>query len=279
VETLPVKALTSARTRRSLFRLTAAAAANIPLSGLAGRSAFAGERRDDDRRRKDRDDRDSDRKYDGTGPNCLLSGTRIATPFGEKPVQELRIGDQVHTHNGPQPIKWIGYNKYGKMAGKPWVENVLPIRAARFAIDDHTPHRDLYLSPAHCVFIDNVLIPVAHLVNDVTITPQMPSDLNTIEYYHIEFEAHEVIYAEGAAVESYLGSDRESFSNFVQFERLYGGECHSNKTPFAPIVGYYGGRDEAKALLRSIVSCVVDVRDPIQTAWDRIAERAGKLRV
>jgi hypothetical protein len=106
----------------------------------------------------------------------------------------------------------------------------------------------------------------------------MPSDLNTIKYYHIEFEAHQVIYAEGAAVESYLGSDRESFSNFVQFERLYGGECHSNKTPFAPIVGYYGGRDEAKAFLRSIVSCVVDVRDPIQTAWDRIAHSLKPLR-
>ena len=30
----------------------------------------------------------------------------------------------------------------------------MPIRVARFAIDDHTPHRDLYLSPLHCIFFN-----------------------------------------------------------------------------------------------------------------------------
>jgi hypothetical protein len=43
----------------------------------------------------------------------------------------------------------------------------MPIRVARFAIDDHTPYRDLSL--AHCVFIDEALIPVMYLINEASI--------------------------------------------------------------------------------------------------------------
>lgn len=206
--------------------------------------------------------------------NCLLRGTRISTALGERPVEDLKIGDQVLTLNGFQSIKWVGYRKFKKAAGKDWVESVKPIRVARFAIDERTPRRDLYLSPGHSIFIDNVLIPVEYLVNDRTIAPGALPDLDTIEYYHLEFEAHEVFHAEGMPVESYRGCNREGFSNFVQFERLYGVECPSEKEPFAPIMGYHGGRDEAKALVRTLVSGFVDIRDPIQVAWDRIAARA-----
>jgi hypothetical protein len=36
----------------------------------------------------------------------------------------------------------------------------MPIRVARFAIDDHTPHCDLYLSQHHDIFVDEALIPL-----------------------------------------------------------------------------------------------------------------------
>ena len=41
-----------------------------------------------------------------------------------------------------------------------------------------------------------------------------------------------------------------------------------------PQVHYVGGRDEIIGLARSIVSHVIDVRDPIQVAWDQVAARA-----
>jgi hypothetical protein len=207
--------------------------------------------------------------------NCFLKGTRIATPLGDLPVQKLQIGDEVHTHDGVKPIRWIGYNKFEKSEGNIWDKGVMPIRVARFAIDNRTPRRDLYLSPAHCLYIDGFLIPVVHLINESSITTHMPSSVNVIEYYHIEFDAHEVIYAEGIPVESYLPTKRQNFSNFVEYEQLHGIESQSNKTPFAPRVGYYGGRDELKGLCRYLISNVVDVRDPIQVAWDRIAARAA----
>jgi hypothetical protein len=59
----------------------------------------------------------------------------------------------------------------------------------------------------------------------------------------------------------------------------YGAEHQSKMTPFAPMLGYNNGLKELKGLVRSIVSNVVDVRDPIQVAYDRIANRAAAMLV
>ena len=157
----------------------------------------------------------------------------------------------------------------------------MPIRVGRFAIDDQTPYRDLYLSPLHCVFFNEALIPVMYLINETSIAPGSPSEMSALEYYHVELDTHEVIYAEGVLVESFLydGSNRESFSNFIQYERLYGAERQSKMTPFAPILRYRGRRQELKGLVRSLISNVVDVRDPIQIAYDQLAKRAEAMLV
>src|SRR6266403_489386 len=91
-----------------------------------------------------------------------------------------------------------------------------------------------------------------------------PSDMSVIEYYHIELDTHEVIYSEGALVESFFDGDseREHFSNFVQYERLYGAERQPKMTPFAPIHGYFNRREKIEGVARSLISNVVDVRDP-----------------
>jgi hypothetical protein len=151
-------------------------------------------------------------------------------------------------------------------------------RRAR-CIGDRAPHRDLYLSPEHCVFFNEALIPVRYLVNGTTITPATPAGMTAIEYYHIEFETHELVYAEGALVESFREetSERENFANFVQYERLYGRERQHRMTPFAPVHRYRNRRQKVAGLARSIVSNVVDVRDPIQVAHDQLARRAETL--
>ncbi len=155
----------------------------------------------------------------------------------------------------------------------------MPIRVARFAIDDHSPHSDLYLSPLHCIFFNEALIPAKYLINGTSVAQGVPSDTSAIEYYHIDLGTHEVLYAEGALVESFFDGDseREHFSNFVQYERLYGAEPRPRMTPFAPILGYRNRRQRIQGLARSLISNVVDLRDPIQIAHAQIARRAEAI--
>jgi len=255
-----MKRLRHIGTRRQLFKVIAAGAASVPFLALPKKAA----------------------SQVGPTPSsnprarCLLKGTKISTPLGDRPVQELQIGDEVQTLAGRKSIKWIGYNKFTKEEGRAWQDGVMPIRVARFAIDDHSPHSDLYLSPLHCVFVNEALIPVKYLINGTSVVQDAPSDMSVIEYYHIDLDTHEVIYAEGALVESFFDGDseREHFSNFVEYGHLYGAGHRSKMTPFAPILGYRNRREKIEGVARSLMSNLVDLRDPIQIAHDQIARRA-----
>ena len=289
------------RTRRQLLRLTAVSAASFPFLALAQKTASAhpddnpgnhwGWDNQGGNSQGSNSQGSSGPSSSGpssSGPSsssrvgnnsCFLKGTKISTPSGDRLVQELRIGDEVQTLAGRKAIKWIGYNKFTKEEGRAWQDSIMPIRVGRFAIDDQTPCRDLYISPLHCVFFNEALIPVMYLVNEASIAQDTPSAMSALEYYHVELDTHEVIYAEGALVESYDGWNRENFSNFVQYERLYGRERQSEMTPPAPILRYRGRRQELKGLIRSLISNVVDVRDPIQIAYDQLAQRAEAMLV
>ncbi|WP_311785198.1 Hint domain-containing protein [Ferirhizobium litorale] len=207
---------------------------------------------------------------------CFLRGTAIRTPQGETPIENLQIGDLVETVNGSaQPVRWIGRRTY-KRSGPSWHESMLPVRIARHAIDDQTPHRDLYLSPYHALLVDGVLVRVKDLVNGVTVAPALPDDRSSIEYFHLVLDTHEIILAEGAPAETFRIADNnhESFDNFVEFERLYPAEQQPTMEAFAPTVGYGGGgREHLKALIRFGVRRFVRRPDPVEDAYDRIAAR------
>ena len=140
--------------------------------------------------------------------------------------------------------------------------------------------------PNHALFIDGVLIPAIYLVNGTSIVQAMPEGVEEIEYFHIELETHEVIFAEGAAAETLLVMKdretfadliREKFDNFAERKRLYGINGGPPMTPCAPRVCYNGRRSELKALLRRAVSPLVDMRDAIQLVHDRIAVQAPEI--
>jgi hypothetical protein len=102
------------------------------------------------------------------------------------------------------------------------------------------------------------LIPVEWLVNGRSITLATMDYCEAIDYFHIELETHEVVFAEGAPAETLLvTSDREGFANFVEYERMYGAERPPMK-PFAPTIYYKGARGEVERLLRKAVSPVAD---------------------
>ena len=209
--------------------------------------------------------------------HCFLRGTLVRTSEGEIAVEDLSIGALVETLNGPLPIKWIGRQRFRKDSAS-WHWSVAPIRVARFALSDQYPRRDLYLSPRHSLLIDGFLIPVEWLVNGRSIVQANSHDSDVVDYFHIELETHEVVFAEGTPAETLLvTSDREQFANFADYERRYGAEAVRPMKPFVPVLEYNGARGELERLLRLAVSPVLDIRDPIQRARARIAARADLL--
>jgi len=216
----------------------------------------------------------------GGGGHCMLRGTRILTSRGAECIESLSIGDVVVTTRGEKPIKWIGRQHFGQGRSARWPDDFHPICVSRSALADNVPQRDLYLSPMQAVLIDDVLIEVKDLVNGTSITRAVPEGMTDIEYFHVELETHEVILAECAPVETLLVTHgRQSFSNFAEYERLYGQHTGPAMDPYAPVLAYSTTRAHLKALLRLGVSQVVDVRDPIQVVYDRIAARAACLAV
>ena len=208
----------------------------------------------------------------GGSPRCFLPGTRIKTTAGEINIEELRIGDNVLTASGEaKPIKFIGRRKVSRERTEPW-NSKGPVKISRFAVDGKAPHSDLYVSPAHAIFIDGILIPASNLVNGVTIVADANPDALSLTYLHIELDTHEAILAEGLAVESFQRDNLHAFDNADEYLRLYGSPGEP-LTPFAPIVRYHSSRQKLASHIRSALAPIYDFRKPIEKVCDRIVDR------
>jgi hypothetical protein len=204
--------------------------------------------------------------------SCFLSGTRIKTPLGETNIEELRIGDNVLTASGEtKPIKFIGRRKVSRERTGPWNGDG-PVKISRFAIDGKAPHADLYVSPAHAIYIDGILIRASDLVNGVTIMADAKPEALSLTYFHIALDTHEAIIAEGLAVESYQRDNLYVFDNADEYVRLYGSPGEP-LVPFAPILRYRSSRQELASHMRSALAPVYDFRKPIEKVRDRILDR------
>jgi hypothetical protein len=216
-----------------------------------------------------------DQNKAGSQHHCFVRGSRILTVRGDVQVEDLSPGDWVVTADAAAQVEWIGRRVLRKDRSASWSEDATPIRVSPFAIDGQSPQRDLYLSPEHALLIDGALIPVKYLINGDTIKFDDEADnADTLEYFSIKLDRHDVIYAEGASAETFLYTGGQPrWDNLLEYKQTYGTELAPMK-PFAPVLRYSGGRAEMAGLLRLAVSHFVDVRDPIQIARDRIAARA-----
>jgi hypothetical protein len=148
-------------------------------------------------------------------PICFAEGSDILTARGEVRVETLKAGDLVATVSGQgapmKPVLWVGRRKV-KLAGNPAAALLAPVRIAAGALGDCTPHRDLLVSPDHCLFVDGALVPARLLVNGTSVT--VAHDLAEVTYYHVELEGHDVLLANGAAAESWFDAgNRAWFEN------------------------------------------------------------------
>ena len=173
---------------------------------------------------------------------CFAAGTRISTARGEVAVEAIEVGEKVRVLLGGglgsdalrgdrpigdrwAPVIWVGRREVD-CSGHPQPRKVWPVSVAAGAFGPGRPHRDLFLSPDHAVYVGEVLIPVKYLINGTTIV-QLP--VERVTYHHLELAEHNVLLAQGLPAESFLDlRDGSKYSNRPWPVRLYPGLFGAN---------------------------------------------------
>ncbi|PJJ87067.1 Hint domain-containing protein [Brevirhabdus pacifica] len=139
---------------------------------------------------------------------CVMSGTRIATLRGMRPVETLREGDRIITHSrGSQRLQLIRKLPAPDLPANatPTDEAHAPVIIEAGAFGKLRPMEALVVSPQQPLFVRmsrgsgnrnryNDTVPARYLVNDRTVTPDPESQGRS--FYAIGFERPEVIQAE-----------------------------------------------------------------------------------
>jgi hypothetical protein len=153
---------------------------------------------------------------------CFLAGTQIATPDGERSIESLKIGDPITLADGSaKPIKWLGkmtvpLHQFNRHSASP-----ILIRAG--ALGGGLPKRDLYTSFRHGFAVEGVLVIAGLLVNGTSIVQCSDWQEDTVTFYQVEVEGHELMLAESAPSETFgeHGENRSRFDNAAEFHALY----------------------------------------------------------
>ncbi|MBB5723339.1 hypothetical protein FHS72_002979 [Loktanella ponticola] len=142
------------------------------------------------------------------GIPCFTPGAMIATPLGERAIETLQVGDQVMTRDhGLQDIRWVGQravaarDKLAPILIQPGV-----VTGQEMPLLVSPQHRMLFTGyRAELLFGESeVLIAAKHLLDGRDVIRQ---DGGQVTYIHVLFDSHEVIYANGAATESFHPGD------------------------------------------------------------------------
>ena len=147
---------------------------------------------------------------------CFTSGSIIKTPDGLRKIDDIRVGDWVHTRDhGPQMVKWVGQRRMSslELTKSP---HLAPIKIKKGAIGLNCPNRDMLVSPQHRIMLtgykvdlltgeSEVLCPALSLVNGDTIVQAEPNE--AVTYIHIMFDAHQIVTVDQCHSESFFPGD------------------------------------------------------------------------
>lgn len=142
------------------------------------------------------------------GVICFTPGTRILTETGYRPIETLRPGDMLITRDdGPQPLRWVGSRTVlarGKTAPINIAPGVLPGQDRALLV---SPQHRLLFEGYHAQLLfgeSEVFAAACHLVDgrDVSVV-----EGGLVTYVHLMLDRHHVIYAEGAATESFFAGN------------------------------------------------------------------------
>lgn len=192
---------------------------------------------------------------------CFTPGTRIATPSGPRPVEDLAEGDRVATKDsGPQEILWIGRRRIGgaRLFAMP---SLRPVRIAPGALGLCQPDAALRVSPAHRLVLrgararalfntDEVLVAARDLIDERQV--RIDHAAREVTYIHLLLPRHEVLWANGIETESFhpAGTQPEALAPEDR-ARLVAGLPEVDADPFryGPFARRSLSRSEAAILL------------------------------
>ncbi len=138
-----------------------------------------------------------------------------------------------------------------------WVgESNLPVLIKRGALAENSPNSDLCLTAWHPVYVDGFLTPIGDLVNGTSITVEAVCGRDTLDFFNIELDRHDILNVQGAFCESL---------------------CRAETVRCAPLLRLAGGRSQLRSRLRSVASIVVDRRQQIDIIRDNLEERGLRL--
>ncbi|MGJ8545206.1 MAG: Hint domain-containing protein [Sulfitobacter sp.] len=182
---------------------------------------------------------------------CFAHGTHIETDKGQVPIETLRVGDRIKTmDHGFQAIRWIGSTTV------PGLRLHAPIRIAAGALGNTRP---LWVSQQHRMLVSGAGVQFHFGEAEVLVAAKylaaMPGidliEVPQIEYFHMLFDRHEIVFAEGIPSESfYPGSvGMGTFSNAVCAE-IYSlfPELETNASSFGNAARYVLKSYEASLL-------------------------------
>ncbi len=162
---------------------------------------------------------------------CFVQGSMIATADGEIPIEDLKVGDLIETlDHGLKPIRWIGHRHLsaGDLAEN---ENMRPIRIRKNVISDGNCVGDLVVSPQHRILIASKVVQRMFGDTEILVAAKqlraidgvdIANDFEDVTYFHILFDQHEIIYANGVPAESlYLGEEAQKSLSAAGREEIY----------------------------------------------------------
>ena len=200
----------------------------------------------------------------GPVPVCFAAGTLIATPIGPRLVEDLKIGDMVETRdNGPRPLVWVGGSTVSarSLEMRPQTR---PILIRQGTLGSGLPSRDLVVSPLHRILVASkiaermtgafeVLVTAKKLLPLEGVDVLKPKD--GVEYRHLLFDRHEIVFSEGAQTESLFNGPNalNSLAGLMGVSRasLNFGPARID-TEFAPVRPFVKGRKAEKLIARHL---------------------------
>ncbi|PIE12568.1 MAG: hemolysin [Rhodobacterales bacterium] len=142
---------------------------------------------------------------------CFVRGSLIQTDQGPVPVEKLRKGQGICTHDGgSEPLRLALSRKIGaaELARNP---KLRPVRIMAGALGGGLPERDLLVSRQHRMLVSSKIASRMFGQTEVLVAAIRLCDLpgvfvdeeiDEVEYFHLVFDEHQVIYAENAPTES-----------------------------------------------------------------------------